>query len=138
MIKSYRGSGVIEPINNTQHNKPNNQHTTIKHNPIKEVKMNRYEIIDLKDSRDDLIIDNVTGKRFQVEQWQSDDICTELNKLSDRADKVIEAYTTPELLKLKWQKDIYKRFSKETLRILNKHNIHSLEELDTKLTWRTL
>lgn len=92
--------------------------------------MNRYEVIDINGSRDDFIIDNVTGRRWQVEQWVSDDICRELNDLSERGDRIIEAFTTEELLKLKWQRDIYKNFSTKTMKILNKYEIDSLEKLD--------
>ena len=95
--------------------------------------MNRYEVVDIPASRDDFIIDNVTGRRWQVEQWVSDDICEELNRLSERGDRIIEEFTTEELLKLKWQRDIYKRFSEETMKILNKYEISSLEKLDRML-----
>ena len=85
------------------------------------------------------IIDKVTGKHYSLYYDDSGDAIVELlNELSDRADKVIESYTTKELLHLKWQRDIYKRFSEMTMRILERHNINSLEELDSKLFWRRL
>ena len=85
------------------------------------------------------IIDKVTGKHYSLYYDDSGDAIIELlNQLSDRADKVIEAYTTEEQLKQKWEHDIYKRFTEETMRVLKKHNINSLKELDTKLIWRKL
>lgn len=95
--------------------------------------MNRYEVVDIIGSNDVWIIDNITSNRWQVEQWVSDDICKELNKLSERADKVLESFTTEELLKLKWEKDINKRFADEVIKIMNKYEIKSLEKLDQVL-----
>lgn len=88
--------------------------------------MNRFEVYGMPER----IIDNVTGKIYYPE---SDEILELLNELNDRADKVIELFTTEELLKLKWQKDIYQRFSNEVMEILEKHEIDSLMKLDQVL-----
>lgn len=92
--------------------------------------MNRFEISSVPLSDTEKITDNVTGREYYIDYPESDKILKLLNELNDRADKVIESFTTEELLKLKWQKDIYERFSKETMRILKKHDVATLQKLD--------
>ena len=85
------------------------------------------------------IVDRVTDKRYSEYEFYTGEITDLLNELSDRGDKIHELYTTRELLSLRWQKDIYERFSREVLKILMKYNIDSLEKLDQVLlnerTW---
>lgn len=76
-----------------------------------------------------MITDSTTGYTYTGNQ----EICDLLNELSERGDRIIESFTTEELIKLKWQRDIYKNFSKETMKILNKHEIKSLAKLDLML-----
>ena len=81
----------------------------------------------------DRIEDKVTGETYGEYEFYTGEILDLMNDLSDRADKILELHTTEELLKLRWQKDIYERFSKETMKILNKYGIDSLEKLDQVL-----
>ena len=76
------------------------------------------------------LTDKVTGESYHIICLESGRVCDLLNELNDRADKIVESFTTEELLKLKWQKDMYEKFSKETMRILKKHDVASLEKLD--------
>ena len=77
---------------------------------------------------DQSFTDNVTGKTYHVDCFN--EIIELLNKESERADRNAELCTDEGLLKLEWEKSIYERFSKETLRILEKYEIDSLEKLD--------
>ena len=76
-----------------------------------------------------MITDSVTGYTYNGNQ----EICDLLNELSERGDRIIESFTTEELIKLKWQRDIYKNFSDEVMKILNKYEINSLAKLDLML-----
>lgn len=72
------------------------------------------------------IIDEVTGKHY----YGNGEICKLLNQESDRADRNAEMNTDEELLKLRWEKDIYKNFCDETIKILTRHNVSDLSKLD--------
>ena len=95
-----------------------------------EVNMNRFEVTSIPLSDYEELTDNVTGEKYHIMCPESDRICEKMNQLNDRADKIVESFTTEELLKLKWQKDMYEKFSKETMRVLNRHNVSSLKKLD--------
>ena len=92
--------------------------------------MNRYEITPIIGTDFDRLTDNLTGKETQIHKSTSTTICELLNHESERADKIIESFLTKELLNLKFEKDIYERFSKETTQILKKYDIQDLQELD--------
>lgn len=76
-----------------------------------------------------MIKDSLTGYTYVGDE----ETCELMNRLSERGDKILESFMTEEILKLKWQKDIYKNFSDEALRVLNKYEIKSLEKLDQML-----
>lgn len=92
--------------------------------------MNRFELVSIPLEDEETLIDNVTGKKVKLPYQVSQDVCRMLNEESDRADRIAEANTTRELLKLKWERDIYKRFSDEVLNVFKKHNIESIAKLD--------
>lgn len=79
------------------------------------------------------IKDNVTGEEYNEYDFISGKVTDLLNQLSDRGDKILEAYTTEELLKLRIEKNIYEKFTNETIKILNKYDIESLAKLDQML-----
>ena len=73
------------------------------------------------------IIDEVTGKRY----YGSREICKLLNKESDHANELAEVlYDDSTFRKLRWQKSIYEHFGNEVLKILHKHGISNLNDLD--------
>ena len=74
------------------------------------------------------IIDEVTGKHY----YGSGEICKLLNQESDRADRNAELLydDSDEYRKLVWERDIYKHFVEETLDVMNKYNVKSLNRLD--------
>lgn len=74
------------------------------------------------------IIDEVTGKRY----YGNSEICKLLNQESDRADRNAELLydDSDEYRKLVWERDIYKHFVEETLNVMNKYNVKSLDRLD--------
>ena len=74
-----------------------------------------------------LFIDNMTGEVYSLSM---DNMLELLNNESERADRNAEMNTTEELLKLRWERDVYERFSNETMRILDKYEISDLQKLD--------
>lgn len=73
------------------------------------------------------VIDDLTGKRY----YGSREICELLNQESDRANEFAEVlYDDPTFRRLRWQKSIYEHFGNEVLKILHKHGISSLNDLD--------
>ena len=80
-----------------------------------------------------MITDSVTDYTYYGNQ----EVCDLLNELSERGDKIIESFTTKELLILKWKLDIYRNFAQATMRILENHNIETLHELEERLKWDT-
>ena len=73
-----------------------------------------------------MIVDSMTGERYDGNSRT----CELLNQESDRADRNAEMNTDEELLKLRWERDIYKNFSDETIKILTRHNVSDLNKLD--------
>ena len=75
------------------------------------------------------IYDNLTGKIYDGNQKT----CDLLNAENDRADRNAELNTDENLLNLRWQRDIYKHFSDEVLKLMSKYEISTLAKLDQML-----
>lgn len=75
-----------------------------------------------------LIFDSATLKYYSFNDV--DEIIDLLNTESERADRNAELCTDDGLIKLEWQRSIYKNFADKVIRIMDKHEIDNLDKLD--------
>ena len=92
--------------------------------------MNKYEVCETAWGTHDKLMNNLTGEYYFLDKDVAHDICKLLNSECERSDRMIESFTTEELLKLKWKSSIHERYNNEVNHILDKYDIGSLKKLD--------